>query len=396
MAIPNVGFEILKGQLGGTASQNDGICALVLSGVATGDIALGESKVIFSVEDAEALGITGFALREIQEFYSKAVNGQELWVMLVADDTLLADICDLQNEFAKKLLADSAGRVKMWGANVELTATYNPATPSAEGIDADVLDAVLKAQALCVDFSNRHHPTRCVLGGRMFDLSKIGALKDLKQSTDNRVQVSLHGRKLAGGESSFEGQEGRVGFLLGLYASLAVQRNIGRVANGDLGITEAYLTDGVTSAEQIMSAADAIHDKGYVLPIVRFGKNGYFYADDPTATADSDDYSSMANGRVIDKVQRIAYEVFSDFVNDDYAVDADGQISITELKRLQGGIDDAVNQQMTAAGEISGFASFVDPIQDTLSTGQTKVKLMVQPRAYHKEIVIELGFSQTL
>ncbi len=319
--------------------------------------------------------------------------------MLVAADTLISAICDKQNNFAQKLLADSAGRIKLWGCNVELTSTYNPASPSDEGIDSDVLDAVPLAQALCEEFANRHHPTRCLLGGRMFDYSKLGSLKDLKQGTDNRAQISLHGRSLEdyeGEPSAFEGQEARVGFLLGLYSSLAVQRNIGRVANGDLGISAAYLTDGKTTAEQVMNAADAIHDKGYVLPIVRYGKNGYFYADDPMATADSDDFSSMANGRVMDKVQRIAYEVFCDFVNDDYEVDSEGQISITELKRLQGGIDDAVNQQMTASGEISGFQSFVDPIQDTLATGQTKVKLMVQPRAYHKQIVIELGFSKTL
>ncbi len=41
MAIPNVSFELLKGELGGTASQNDGIAGLILSGVATPEISLG-------------------------------------------------------------------------------------------------------------------------------------------------------------------------------------------------------------------------------------------------------------------------------------------------------------------------------------------------------------------
>ncbi|WP_053404995.1 DUF2586 family protein [Persicobacter sp. CCB-QB2] len=399
MGIPNVSFELLKGQLGGTINLDDGIAGLIVSGTATPDIALSEPKVIFSYEDALDLELSGFALREIQEFYQFAGAGQELWIMLVADDTLISEICDITNPLAKKLLDASAGRIKVWGVNVELTSSYSPSIPSAEGIDADVLAALPLAQALCEDFAGRHHPTRCVMGGRMFDAGKIAELRDLKQGSDNRVQITLLGRSLEELDSdptNHEGKEARVGFLLGLYSSLSVQRNIGRVANGDLGLTEAFYSDGETTAEELMNAADTIHDKGYVLPIVRYGKNGYFYADDPTATADTDDFNSFARGRVIDKAQRIAYNVFCDFVNDDYSVDASGQIGIGELKRLQGGIDDAVNQQMTAAGEISAFQSFVDPAQDTLATGQTKVKLMVQPRAYHKQIVIELGFSKTI
>jgi hypothetical protein len=192
-----------------------------------------------------------------------------------------------------------------------------------------------------------------------------------------------------------DGNEAKVGFLVGLYSSIAVQRNIGRVASGDLGVTEAYLTDGETTAEESVNMADAIHDKGYVLPIKRFGKSGYFYNDDPTATSNADDYSSFARGRVMDKVQRIAYAVYLEFVNDDYQVSPSGGISIGELKRLQGQIDDAVNQTMTAADEISGFASYVDPAQDTLATGQTRVKLKVQPRGYHKELVVEMGLTKT-
>jgi hypothetical protein len=202
------------------------------------------------------------------------------------------------------------------------------------------------------------------------------------------VQILLHGVDGS--------KEARVGFLLGLYSSIAVQRNIGRVASGDLGITEAFLTDGVSTAESIIDKADTIHDKGYVLPIQRFGKAGYFYNDDPTATSNADDYSSFARGRVIDKVERTAYTAFLDFVNDDYQVDAKGRISIGELKRLQGKIDDAVNTTLGAANEISGFASFVDPAQDVLGTGQTVVKLNTQPRAYHKNIVVEIGFVKTL
>lgn len=385
MPIPNVTFETLNGALGGTNPTNDGIAGLILSHDATGELAQNEPKAIFSAQDAEDLNITGFALEEIQDFYSIAGDGQELWIMLVPDSELLADICDQTNEIAKKLLSNSSGRIKFWGVNIEKPESY--VADQSEGIDSDVFDAMLKAQELAEAMHDKYINTRVVLPAREWD-GDAATLRDLKTGTDNRVQLSLHGRK--------DSLEGRVGFLVGLYSSIAVQRNIGRVANGALPVTEAYLTDGVTPAEELTNIADTIHDKGYVIPIVRFGKAGYFYNDDPTATSNTDDYSSFARGRVMDKVQRIAYEVYLDFVNDDYEVSPSGGISIGELKRLQGRIDDAVNQTMTAAGEISGFASYVDPSQDTLATGQTRVKLNVQPKAYHKEIVVETGFSKTL
>lgn len=385
MGIPNVKFETLNGSLGGTNPMGDGIAGLILSHEATANILLNDPKVIFSIKDAEDLLITGLALNEIKDFYSNAGEGQELWIMIVSDVSLHADICNQTNDIAKKLLVNSGGRIKIWGVNTTRPALYTP--DLTEGIDKDSYDAMTKAHELCEAMAAKYIPTRCVIPGRAWD-GDAGKLRDLKTATQNRVQITLHGTK--------DGKEAKVGFLVGLYSAISVQRNIGRVASGDLGITEAYLTDGVTTAESSVNMADTIHDKGYVFPIKRFGKSGYFYNDDPTAAGNSDDFSSFARGRVMDKVQRIAYEVYLEFVNDDYAVAPDGSISVGELKRLQGKIDDAVNQNMTAANEISGFKSFVDPAQDVLSTGQTRVKLLAQPRAYHKELIVEIGFTQTL
>ncbi len=383
--IPNVRFETQNGALGGTNPSRDGMAGLILSHEATTEITLNTPKAIYSPKDAENLLITGFALNEIKKFYSKAGEGQELWILLVSNTTLLADICDVSNDIAKKLLTASGGRIKIWGVNIQRPDSYTPTVN--EGIDSDVYDAMIKANDLCETMAKKYIPTRMILPGRAWD-GDASKLRDLKTASQNRVQITLHG--------SNGGKEAEVGFLVGLYSKIAVQRNIGRVASGDLGIIEAYMTDGITTAETSVNFADVIHDKGYVLPIKRFGRSGYFYNDDPTATSNADDYSSFARGRIIDKVQRIAYDVYLDFVNDDYNVDKNGKIRVGELKRLQGKINDAVNQQMTAGNEISGFKSFVAPAQDVLATGQTRVQLNTQPKAYHKEIVVEIGLTKKI
>ncbi|BDD11653.1 hypothetical protein FUAX_40850 (plasmid) [Fulvitalea axinellae] len=382
---PDVTFTLGNGALGGSDPSGDGVAGLVLSGTATDHIGLNEAKAVHSLAEAEALGLTGLALAEVREFYGQAGDGQELWLLLVSGETSLEDICDVTKDLAKKLLQASNGRVRIWGVNPERAESYTPTI--TEGLDPDVYAAMGKAQALCEDLAGRHMPTRCILPGRAWD-GDVSKLKNLKTASDNRVQITMHGAKAT--------EEAKVGFLLGLYSKIAVQRNIGRVASGDLGVDEAYLTDGATTAEAFVPKADTLHDKGYVFPLVRVGKAGYFYNDDPAATSNTDDYASFARGRVIDKVQRIAYGVYLDFVNDDYAVDRGGRISPGELKRLQGKIDDAVNQAMTANGEISAFGSYVDAGQDTLGTGKTEVRLSVLPRSYHKNIEVNLGFAKSL
>ncbi|MFK5948802.1 MAG: DUF2586 family protein [Methylococcales bacterium] len=393
MGIPNVSFEYGESALGGINPTVDGIAGLIVPGIAATGLALSTPKAVFSLAEVKALGIDEAydaansvnAYAEIKDFYSWMGDSAELWIMIVTQDTLLADICDKTKDIAKKLLLNCNGRIKIWGVAVMRSAGYVPVI--TDGIDADVWAGSANAQALREEMAMDYFiPTRLVLPARAWD-GEAANLKDLKLSSENGVQFSMHGK--AGS------LEARVGFLLGLYAVLSVQRNPGRVRSGDLGLAEGtvYLTDGVNTPETIGAVQNTIHDKGYLFPIKRFGKNGYFYNDDPTATSNTDDFVSFARGRVMDKVQRLAYGAYIEFINDDYETGPDGSISPVELKRLQGDIDDLVNTEMKSAGEISGFRSLV-PLEQTVA-GKTKVILKVRPKAYHKEINVELGFETT-
>lgn len=390
--VSNVHFKYSNGNLGGTNPTADGVAGLVIQApVALTDLGFGVSKAIYSLDDAEKLGITEAydttnscsVYGEIKDFYSNTGGRGELWIMLVSNTTTLTDICDVQKSYAAKLVTDSGGRICFWGVAANKTGTV----ATTKGLDDEVFAAADKAQKLVEAFAlQRYIPTRAVLPGRSFDKSN-DSLVDLKGSSNNGVMISLHGRKGS--------KEARIGFLLGLIASLPVQRNIGRVANGDLGISEAYLTDGTTKVEDIVTLQDVLHDKGYVFPIVRPSLNGYFYNDDPMATSLADDFNSLANGRVIDKVQRIAYSVYAQRINDDYALSLEGKVGIAELKGLQGSIEDAINPTMVGSGELSSFTCYVNPDQDPIAAGKIVVNLKAQPRGYHKNIEVELGFVKS-
>lgn len=385
--VPGLDVKITNGNLGGVNSSNDSITGMILSGVALGAWALGTVKVFYSLAEAEAAGIvsdnedTSFAHREIQEFYDKAGSGQELHIMLVADTSLLVNICDQNNPMLKKLLQESGGRIKRWGANIAKPVDYVPVLTG--GIDQDVLDAVTKAQELNDALAANFLYTRGLLPGR--DFQDAATLEDLTERSDNRVGICLLGAK--------DSLEARIGFTLGCMAANSVQRKIGAVEDGDIGLLECYLTDGTTKAEEIADIQNTLYDKGYVIAVVRNGRSGYYFAGDPTATTKTDDYHSFVNGFVIDKACRIAYDVFLSFVNTDYDKEPDGSISMVEQKRLQGNIDDRVKAEM--AGQISGFASLVDPL-DQPGNGVTKIALAVQPKGYHETIQVEIGMTNTI
>lgn len=391
MAAPKVTFIINASNLGGANPTNNGIAGLIIQAPATDKLALSTPTAVYSLADAIALGLTAdfdeankvSAYAEVEDFYSKTGGSGELWLMLVSQDTSLEDICDQANDIAKKLLLGSGRRVRVWGVAANRPEDYEPAT--AEGIDGDVFAAMLKVQGLCEALALSYYmPTRCILPGRAFS-GDVSKLRDLKQGSCHRAAILLHGRKGAA--------EARVGFMLGVLASIPVQRNVGRVASGDLKVTEAYLTDGVTLVDDIVEKYDVLCDKGYIFPQTYAGKSGYFYDDDPTACSNTNDFSTLCNGRVMDKVVRLAYEVYVEFLKDDYAFEANGQMGAAVLKSLQGSIEDVVGAAMVATGELSNFACTVDPTQ---ASGNTQVVLSAQPRGYHKAIEVVVGFVKSI
>lgn len=391
MGLPDVKFKIGNGALGGVDTSQSMVCGMVLGGIETEKLKYNVPTAIFSLKDAETLGVTleydttnkANAYSEIKDFYSKAPEGLTLWITLVSNTTLLADVFDYSKNIAKALIIGASGSIQLLGANIKRADDYTATI--VDGLDKDVFDAMLKAHELCGKMADLQMPLRAILPGREFG-GDVALLKDLTGCTQNRVGISLLGEQT--------GEEAKVGLVLGKKASEALQRNIGRVASGDLGLSEAYLTDN-TKVDSLVEKYDMLNDKGYIFPVKRFGRNGYFFNSDPMAAAKSDDYCKLANGLVIDKVQRIAYDVYLNFVNDDYAVDKSGKIHPVELKRLQGNIENRINADLVSAQVLSSFSAFVDPVQDTLSTGKTVIKLSAQPRGYHSEIEVEVGFSKT-
>jgi hypothetical protein len=344
MGLPNVNITHVGGQLGRTKPTNDALSGLILSGAAEGTVALSDPKQIFDLTGLAALGITAannpLAVKEITAFYNKVGEGAELWIMLISDATSLSDVCLKTNNIARKILDEANGKIRLLGINRTLPDGYS--LSNDECIDDDILQAKLNLQELILEYRAAHKPFRGLLPGLGFDKTLIADLHDLQEDTDNAVAIVLW--------SDEESGKPAVGHTLGKAASVPVQRNIGRVKDGDEGLLAAYYPDG-TPIKDLESNWGSIYDKGYLSLRKIYGRSGFFFTDDRTATSVTDDFCGLSKGRVMDKAHVISYGVLSGEINDDVDTNDDGTLPASLIGYYQSEIEKALRTQMK--GEVS-------------------------------------------
>ena len=391
MALPGVNIEILNGQLGRVAGTADGVAGLIGTGVAASGLALGTPKQIFGTEDAKALGIddaydTANATdlyRQIKDFYAQAGEGAELWIMIVSNTTTLTNMVDSAGNIAPALLDAAEGRIRLLGITRNPAGTYVPAVTS--GLDDDAKDAVMAAQTLATNYAGQYKPVRVLVEGRAFQ-GTASSLYDFRGGTQNRAGIVLQGLGL-------NKKSAAVGLALGRMAAEPVQRDLGRVKSGDLNLSSAYLSDGQKIETYSLGEWGQIHNKGYIFARKFQGKSGYYFNGSVACTAITDDYSSLARGRVIDKALVITYTTYVNEILDDIEIDADGYMAPAVVKSYQAKIETAINENMTRKEEISGVSCQIDPRQNVLATDKVSITLSIRPKGYTKNIEVKLGFS---
>ena len=390
--LPEVRIEILNGQLGRVGGSDDGIMGLVLSGIAAAGLALNTPKAIFSLADAEALGIdaaydTANTLRvyeQIKDFYTTALTGTQLWIMIIPQTTTMTVACDKANDIVRKMLNAADGLIKMWGIVRKPDAGYTP-TYSGQ-YDSDSLSAILKAHELSQEFSAEHAPVRCVIP--LLDWQgDVGTTEDFRTYSQNTVHPFM-GSIHAHGEPS-------IGFTLGQYANRPVQRKISRTKDGNLGLVEGGFMSNGTATETYKDSWKALADKAIGFFRKFNGKSNYYFSKDGSASPLTDDYALISRGRVIDKAHRIVYTTMVDELEDDLFIAEDGTVNPAEIKNYQEKVRQQLEGQM--AGEISRAEVTITPVQNLLATDMIQfTKVGVIPKGYSSIIDIPLGFTNPL
>lgn len=393
--LPRVKIQFLNGLLGTVGESADGLLALICGASAVANkLALNSIYEVRSMDDLAELGVTaqGNAVlhKHVKEFYDEAGSGTRLILYPVDPATSAEDICDYTNTaagYARDLITRLNGALRGIGV-----AGVNGGVSEAgmDGLDPDVFLALPKAQQLAEWATTElYAPLFFAIEGRDYDASK--ELKNLSVEDYNRCLVAI-------GDTVTNSTGAAVGTLLGRIASIPVQRNIGRVKDGSLFPLEMYI--GAKKVEESNSAIAGIFEKGYIVPRKHVGRSGYFYADDPMACVPTDDYSHLANRRVIDKAYRVAYDTMLNELLDELDLNEDGTMQHAVAKSWQQTLENAVNRQMTANGELSatdgeGCQVYINERQDVVSTSKVELTLKVRPHGYARYIDVNLGFQVT-
>ena len=395
MGLPGVNITIENGALGRVATTADGVAGLVIPAVATTNLPLYSPKQIFTLKEAETLGLTADfdtaqkidAWKQISDFYAEAGSGAELWIMTYTYTKTMTELFDpnTSTNGIRKLLDAAAGRIRVLacGRFIDPTKTYTPTISG--GMDADSINALQKANALAIEYMSNYKPFVSIVDGRGWN-GVIADLADLKTYTYPKASLLL-GTNVVGKRSA------AVGTALGRLAKIPVQRNIGRVLDGGLNITAGYLTDGRAISAFSDAQVAAIHDKGYLVFRNWTGLSGVYFVDEPTATGANDDYSTISNNRVIHKALTLAYAEYLTEVNNEVSITADGKINPAQVAYFRQKINNSLKQNMLNKEEVSGVSVTIDSSQNVISTNDIDIVLRVTPVAYGKTISISLGFQ---
>lgn len=384
--LPRIKINFLGGQLGKVGASLDGLVAILIASTAVSKtFELGKSYAISGPSDLARLGVTADnnpeLYRHVQAFYREAEAGAELILCGVDASKTMVEICAEGGE-AQKLIERHAGAMRA----IFISSPAGDSEAVTEGLSPDVFKAIPKAQELAEKATNElYAPLFIVIDGRNYTGEN---LKSFAEEKHNRVAV-LVGDTVKGSKGA------ALGVLAGRIASKPVQRNIGRVRDGELKQQEFYLGDKLV--EERLDQVVELHEKRYISPRRYVGRSGYFFADDNLLAKVSDDYSQIALRRVIDKAYRIAYNTLLDYMLDEIALTEEGKMQAHIAKAWEQNVEDAINREMTANGELSsedgnGCKCFIDPTQNVVATSKIAISLKVRPFGYARYIDVNLGF----
>ncbi len=384
MALPKVLFNIEREGLGGLVAVGDKIAGLICTGESIANkITLGKSYQIFSLKEAEDLGISeaenAFAYQHIKSFYDLAGNGAILWLMLVSDATTMTDMLDKDGDYAPQLINNAKGEIRVLGVVKEPTGNES----IANGLDEDVQNAVIEGQKLATYFEEKYMPFRVVVSGNCWN-GNVSSLKDYTETELNKVSC------LIGAENTEK--HSAIGLLLGRATAIPVQRKIHRVKDGNVLPIIAYFTDGAT-IDSKADQWDAIDDKGYIFFRTFAGRSGYYFSGDKTLTQPTDDFKTLSNGFVMDKALLIAYDVLVSELSDEVELSADGNIHPAIIKSWQTKVESNLTKLMVNNGELSAINVFIEPNQNVLQTGKVIVNIRLLPVGYAEMIEVNIGFT---
>jgi len=391
MALNKVTFNINTAGLGTPLASKDHISGLVYyndtlpSGFGVSD----RVKTVFSLEEAEALGIIegsadhGAEWYHIREFFQKQPSG-ELWLGYFAEPVGAPDfleVATLQNA--------ALGTIRQVGVFF---------------VGAAFADAQVTAlQAVATTLKGESKPLSILYGPDISGTSDLSTLSDQRLLTAPSVSVCI-------GQDG--GGKGAALFISTTKSVTDLGAKLGAVSAANVNESICYyekfpmVTDGTefdaaafANGDLVSTAAtalvEAIDDKGYIFLVKEIGFSNTFNSDSYSSVAVTNDLATIENNRTIDKATRNLRTLIVPKLGSPLRVNADGTLREDTVKTFQA-LGDKALSSMEADGELSAYEVIINAAQDVITSGKLEITVKLVPVGVAREIVINLGFVPNL
>ena len=386
-------LSIIVGQsgLGRRAPNEDKISGLLFFSALPAGFA-SDNRVIkvFSLEEAEALGIT-VALYpimhyHISEYFRVAPEG-ELWLGIYAipgGSYTFAEISDM--------VIKAKGEIRQLGVYAgQLAFATSQATTIQNILDSIDGDAYKQFSVLYAANMSSVTP-----------VSGWSAIGDLRTLTARKVTVVAAQDGAGVGAALFLSESQSIttiGAALGAVSRALVMQSIGNPQEFDVSdgteLEVPALANGDLITSLTLTALGGIEDDGYLI-LRKYTPDiaGSFFDGAPTAVSSTNDFAWLETNRTVDKCIRGIRSKMIPALNTTLYL-TDGKLSADTVGYFED-LGNEIIAQMTSDGEISEGICLVDPVQNVLSTSKLTVAVKLVPVGIAREIVVKIGLTPKL
>lgn len=383
-------FNRGEGGLGRALAGEDhysGLLAFVPSADLPTSFATDKIKLIYSLSEAEALGIVleeNSHLDHIHYQIETAFMANPKLVLYIALFPDTAGVVDLTKVIDMQRFAE--GKIRQ-------IAVCNDFVQFAIG---DVVTLQSSADILEAE----HKPLSIIYSAKTGTLT-VSTLPDLRAQDAKNVSVVIgtdgagKGASLAVDSST---KPSIIGLALGAVSIAKVNENIGWV--GRFNVTKNIINEfdvpalmtGELYKNVPPNTLDALNNKGYIFLVKHVGIAGTYFNDTHTAKSIASDYAFIENNRTIDKAVRGVRTKMLPDLNAPLYVNTDGTLTEDTVASYRNSALRAL-EQMERDGEISDKDVIINPAQDVLSSSKVIVTIKIVPVGVARNIVVNIGFA---
>ena len=264
--------------------------------------------------------------------------------------------------------------------------------------DMTALDLACAAQATV------HKHLIAVYAADLSGTTDISTLTDLNVLTAERVNPCIGQDGAAMGHLlylTFGKSITQLGAQLGAIALAAVNEDIGWVAkfnisngteNEILAFANGVLLSDSTVTQNLLTTLDNYR---YCFAIKYTGYSGSFFTHFNMATSIASNYAFGNDNRTIQKAKRGIYTALLPQLNAPLTLNSNGTLSATTIAYFET-LAKAPLTQMVRDGEISADGVTIDPTQNVFSTSTIIISVQIVPDGVARQIVVPIGYTQTL